>query len=203
MSFIDWDERVDSLTLAAIVKKSKSKERILFNAVKEVAQLEELLPELPEANEVYKILSGKGGFSSIAVIKYTAEREVIKNLYVSTFRIGKKQFHELRRLHDDGRIEYAAFVCSDTFKRVDEDKDYDYFSFVRETAEELGWDIFTLNNHSKIILMQTEDNFYICETSSNLNENPKIEQYSFENDKCLFGFYQDFFESVKAASSPL
>ena len=26
-------------------------------------------------------------------------------------------------------------------------------------------------------------NFYVVETSSNLNENPKIEQYSFENDE--------------------
>jgi hypothetical protein len=30
----------------------------------------------------------------------------------------------------------------------------------------------------------------VIETSSNLNENPKIEQFSFENDAELFEFYR-------------
>ena len=44
------------------------------------------------------------------------------------------------------------------------------------------------------------ENFYVVETSSNLNENPKIEQYSFENDEELFLFYENFFkEAIKNA----
>lgn len=33
--------------------------------------------------------------------------------------------------------------------------------------------------------------------SSNLNENPKIEQFAFEEDKGLFDWYLEFFESLK------
>nr|DAI82559.1 MAG TPA: hypothetical protein [Caudoviricetes sp.] len=41
--------------------------------------------------------------------------------------------------------------------------------------------------------MKTEKNFYVVETSSNLNENPKMEQFSFENDKSLFDWYKKLF----------
>lgn len=45
--------------------------------------------------------------------------------------------------------------------------------------------------------MRTSENYYVLETSSNLNENPKIEQYSFENNKELYLFYYEFFEKLK------
>ena len=44
--------------------------------------------------------------------------------------------------------------------------------------------------------METKKNYYVVETSSNLNENPKIEQFSFENDKELFLWYEEFFKEL-------
>ena len=52
------------------------------------------------------------------------------------------------------------------------------------------------NNHSKIILAKTKHNFYVIETSSNLNENPKIEQFNFENSKRLYEFYLLLFKEL-------
>ena len=61
----------------------------------------------------------------------------------------------------------------------------------------MGWDIYAINNHSKIILMRTRKNYYIVETSSNLNENPQLEQFSIENSKKVFDFYKSMFEEMK------
>ena len=36
-------------------------------------------------------------------------------------------------------------------------------------------------------------NNYVIETSSNLNENPKMEQFSWENDRGLFDWYKKLF----------
>lgn len=47
-----------------------------------------------------------------------------------------------------------------------------------------------MQNHSKVTLMRTDCNWYVLETSSNLNENQKIEQFRFENDEHLFEFYK-------------
>lgn len=44
--------------------------------------------------------------------------------------------------------------------------------------------------------MKTKNNYYVVETSSNLNENPQIEQFTFENDKDLYEFYYDIFKVI-------
>ena len=37
----------------------------------------------------------------------------------------------------------------------------------------------------------------MVEGSGNLNENPKIEQFTFQEDKNLFDWYLEFFEAIK------
>ena len=44
------------------------------------------------------------------------------------------------------------------------------------------------------MLFDTDNGKYVLETSSNLNENPKIEQFSFEQNSELFDFYKKLFE---------
>ena len=84
--------------ICGLVKKMKSKQKNFFNITKETKQLSNLIKTPPQKDECYKMLSVDGDFSSIAVIKFIAEREKINKLYVSTFRIGKSQFEVLLRL---------------------------------------------------------------------------------------------------------
>ena len=44
--------------------------------------------------------------------------------------------------------------------------------------------------------MDTELGKFVLETSSNLNENPKIEQFSFEKDEKLYDFYYNFLHEI-------
>lgn len=44
--------------------------------------------------------------------------------------------------------------------------------------------------------MDTDNGKFVIETSSNLNENPKIEQFSFERSDELFDFYFDVINDV-------
>lgn len=185
---------IEPTTASAMVQKQKSKKRVMFDIGAEIHQLEAVLPALPAKNEEYKMLSVKGGFSSIGIIEYVARKEAIEHLYVSTFRIGLKQFEILQRLKSDGRLKAASFVTSGM--QGENGLKYDYLTPITDGCTQNEWRITELNNHSKIILMCTRGNFYVVETSSNLNENPKIEQFSFCNDKKLFGWYQDFFEAI-------
>ena len=52
------------------------KKRLQFHIVREVQELSKIMPDLPE-NEVYKMISC-GGFSSIAFVKYIADKTRIK-----------------------------------------------------------------------------------------------------------------------------
>ncbi len=44
--------------------------------------------------------------------------------------------------------------------------------------------------------VQTPQNHYVIETSSNLNENPKMEQFNWENDKDLYLWYEALFKEL-------
>lgn len=198
----DFDLNFTAQTdICGLVKKMKSKQKNFFNITKETKQLSNLIKTPPQKDECYKMLSVGGGFSSIAVIKFIAEREKINKLYVSTFRIGKLQFEVLLRLRQNSKLDKAFFITSATQKRADDkliykEKSYNYYNFVVTKCNENDWQIKYFDNHSKLILMQTDKNFYVVETSSNLNENPKMEQFSFENDKQLFEWYEQLFKEL-------
>ncbi len=189
---------VNKLDIHAVVCESVVNDRVNFNIADQSKQFENLIDKMPKKNTVYEILSGKHGFSSIAIIDFVARAEGIKELFCSTFRIGKRQFEVLKEHHDNGKIGNAVFITSKTQENIDSNrKDYNYFADICDKCHELGWEIYAINNHSKVILMKTDKNCYVVKTSSNLNENPQLEQFSIENDKKVYDFYKSMFEEMK------
>lgn len=64
------------------------------------------------------------------------------------------------------------------------------FKILEKICNENEWSIKIQKNHSKVFLFNTEHGRFVLETSSNLNKNPKIEQFSFEKDSELYEFYK-------------
>lgn len=184
----------ETIDIRHLVKKSQSKEKVFFSLEAEKRQLKTALPKMPNKNESYRMLSVKGGFSSISLIAHIAQTEKIESLYVSTFRVGVRQFEVLMDLRRKGLLESVSIITSGL--QGENQKKYDYLSPVLDGCKKNGWRICELNNHSKVILAKTKNGNYVIETSSNLNENPKIEQFIVENDECLYNWYKDFFEAV-------
>lgn len=189
----------NNLVYGAMLKRQSGK-RIYFNPKREVKQVKALVPSLPKPDEVFKIMSIQGGFSSLAILMRVAMEEPIEKLYVTSFAIGKNRFKVLMDLREKGLIGDAWFLTNRAWSAFDRDKGvYDYHEFI---SNNLGnWKMKTIKNHSKVLLMKTANNYYVCETSGNLNENPQIEQFSFENGKDLFDFhlrlFKVFFEGIE------
>ena len=164
-----------------------------FSVIKAKTELEKVMPSLP-GEYVYKFVTD-GGFSTICFIMFVCERAKIYNLYASSFRIGKKELQIIDSLHKKGVIEHCCFAVGTLMKNDSDDhKKYGYYENFENVCKNNKWDYCTVNNHSKIILFDTDKGKYILETSSNLNTNPKIEQFSFEKDDELFDFYKECFE---------
>ncbi|MEG2270590.1 MAG: hypothetical protein RSC27_04645 [Bacilli bacterium] len=179
-----------------IVKILNSKQQHPFIMSKSVNDIGKLMNnKLPTEKEVYKFISVSGGFSSVSFIKYVADHENINELTASTLRVGDKQFDYLKKIKKIGKLNNARFFIGSVMKCDAKSREgkYGCFNDFNNYCKENNWKTVYINNHSKILLMKTDDNFYVLETSSNLNENPKIEQYSFENSKALYDFYYDFF----------
>lgn len=193
------------MVINSIAAVLRSKKRQMYSIPKAQKCLEVSIDCPPGGDTVYKLISLSGGFSSINFIKYIADREVIEELTVSTLRIGEKQFMCLKQMTERGTLKKATFCIGSIMKSDGKGKraKYDYFQRFENYCKKYEWESVLVNNHSKIILMRTAENYYVLETSSNLNENPKIEQYSFENSKELYEFYYSFFETVKAVQNEI
>lgn len=182
-----------------ICKRLKSKQTRPFILAHSAREILKLICELPDKSTVFKLISFSGGFASASFIKAVTDRETILELTASTLRIGEKQFEYLAQLKKDRKLEKARFFIGSIMKSDKRNEKYDYYSRFCAVCKENEWRHILANNHSKIILMRTPKNWYVLETSSNLNENPKIEQYSFENSKELYDFYYDFFDKLEEA----
>ena len=180
-----------------IAKRMRAPSRrqfVLSTSVRLIDKITEGQP--PRPGEVLKFISLHGGVASLSFIRWIADREPIEELQASTLRIGPKQYRYLDALARSGRMKKARFVTSTMQKELDTTRGPNYAREFRRIAERHGWEMCVANNHSKVILMKTASAWYVLETSSNLNENPKIEQYSFEDNRELYEFYSGFFDCL-------
>lgn len=71
-----------------------------------------------------------------------------------------------------------------------------YWEDLRELCARYGWECATRDNHTKLMLMETDAGKYILEGSCNLNEAPNWEQFSFARDAELYDFYLTCFDEM-------
>ena len=156
----------------------------------------------PGPGECLKFISLRGGVASLSFIAWIADREPIEELQASTLRIGPRQYEYLDRLARAGKLKSARFVLSSMQGQMDGKRGTrNYAEEFRKISDRHAWRVVVVNNHSKIILIKTAANWYVLETSSNLNDNPKIEQYSLENNEELYAFYSQFFDRLEEATA--
>lgn len=171
------------------------KKKFKFHVMREKENLEKIMPNLPES-EVYKIIS-TGGFSSIAFIKSVADKTVINELTVSTLRVGTKHLMVLDNLRKQGRLKNVNFIVGSLMKNDSTvGLGYKYFDNLEQVCRDNNWSLTVYNNHSKILLFDTDDGKFVLETSSNLNKNPNMEHFSFEKNTELYNAYINTFERL-------
>lgn len=174
----------------------KTKRKRGFQILASVRELERLLDHLPEEDEIYKFLSG-GGFSSASFVRFVGKRAHIHRLTATTLRVGKKEIESLNALKVSGRLDEAQFLIG-SFMRKDSAQglSYGYYQIFKQICQRHGWKFAVAQNHSKVLLFDTDQGKYVLETSSNLNENPKMEQFSFEKSDALYDFYFAVFDRL-------
>lgn len=190
-----WRRFCVVINLTHVVKQRKK--RIKFNVIRESKMIEEIMHDLPDDNTVYKMVSF-GGFSSLGFVNFVANRSKITSMTASTLRVGKNHLKVLDVLHKKGNIEHVHFIVGSIMSNDSATgKKYGYFDSLQDVCDANGWDITVYSNHIKVILFATDKGKYVLETSSNLNENPKMEQFSFEKSDELYAMYKNVFEEVQ------
>ena len=174
-SFDDEGFEPRRLDLHAILLAGERKTRTSFVLAREAAQISALMEAPPRDGERVEMISGRLGFSSMAVIDYVARRDPVELL---------------ESLHRRGLVRDARIVTSDVKAGRD--------PYCREACARMGWRFDEVRNHAKLILMRTEGGARHCvRTSSNLNENPRIETYTWDNDAEIYDFYSQLFDALR------
>lgn len=164
----------------------RSRERTYFD-IYDGADILRRRAELPGEGESLRAISYAGGFSSCSVVLWVAGKTKIDRLHISTLRVGKKEISAMEQLHEDGKLGGAHFVLSGLNR--ENDKKYDYDGYFRDICTRNGFSWTYAKNHSKVILCDTRAGKFTIETSSNFNENPKIEQFCITRSVDVYNFY--------------
>lgn len=139
-----------------------------------------------------RLISPAGGWSSCSLVLAISHMCSIRSITASTLRVGKK---ELIALCGIGcRIHFILSGLSR--ENSSSGKDYLYHEIFEQVCEQKGFTYTYARNHSKVILLDTDIGPIAIETSSNLNENPKIEQFIITQSTEVYSFYINAFAQL-------
>ena len=116
------------------------------------SRLEKLIGPLPAENEVIKIVS-LANLSAAGFLRYVADQTTIRELTVSTYRVGPNTLRQLRRLRELGHLDRATFIVG---RLMSKDKRkasaIQYWEDLSDLCQRHGWACVSLDNHTKLAL---------------------------------------------------
>jgi hypothetical protein len=167
----------------------RTKKRRQNSVWREAGELGEQLGGLPGETCEHRILSFSR-ISAAAFVQYIADQTVVRRMSICTFRVGPRALKMLSTLHGEGKLLDARFVLGRlAASRHLGNCEQKYWFRLVDMCEKWGWEACAINNHSKIALFDTDDGKFVLATSGNLNEAPNWEQYIFQQDEELYGFF--------------
>lgn len=128
------------------------------------------------------------GISILDVLLFNTET-VISELYITTFRLGKKDIDTLVQLNESGFVKNITLLISDSIRAMTKGA----FNHLIDS----GIRFKELNTHTKMMFIKkTNGECVNCFSSGNFNPDGKIEQVSFNYDKEEFNHYSKWIEKI-------
>lgn len=148
------------------------------------------ITNIPVKNQQIRIVT-KNAVNTFDFILAILKNENIQELTISIYRIGKKVADQLKELQKNKKIKKITILINDGFPKLVPDcwnklKSFESDNFILKLE----------NNHTKIILAKTKENYYIVEGSGNLSINARIEQYIFENNPQIYEFHKNWINLI-------
>ena len=125
-----------------------------------------------------------GQFSLIDIIREVVAQIGRVHVTMSTWTVADADLSELQRMVDDGTFLSIRMLIDATFQKRQP-------TMTAHIRQKFGAEsIVITRNHAKLLLISNEQYKIYCETSMNLNFNPRIETISLRDDPEIFDFFQ-------------
>ncbi len=121
----DFDFDIDEFSL-----NTKTKKRLCFNLEKSADILSNI--EFPKKMESLRLISSANGWSSCSVLIAISKKYKIKNIFLTTLRVGKKEMDalcEIKDLHNCNVKIVMGGIAKENGK-------YKYSEYIEENAKE-------------------------------------------------------------------
>ena len=172
------------------LKQSSQKSKMISGMKKEV--LTDLLPTLPEPDEYYHIVSN-GKFDYFTFLPVILDKvKHISEFYGSTWTMNRQNVTELIQFIDNCQIYKCTILSGTYFKR----RETSVYATLLHGLTKRGMRYMACENHTKIMLMQSDHGHYVIEGSANWTANPRIEQNILANSESLYNFHREWMEEI-------
>ena len=149
--------------------------------------------KLPAVNESLHLISnGVFDFFTIAAILIESLGGKSEHFYASTWTINQQTIMDLFDYYDTGKIGHIYILSDVTLKR----RKPDGYAHLVDGLRQRGQKCISNHNHSKVVLLNNDDNYLSIEGSASFTTNPRIEQHVITNDKELWLFHRQWMQEL-------
>jgi hypothetical protein len=145
----------------------------------------ELATSLPKPEEMYMLWTIKQFNAFSIIMTILQEFGTIDELYVSSYNISRKAVTGFVELLTSKKILNIQLFVSDVAKSMFP-KSFELLNEVSAIYQNLT--VGYVWNHSKVALIKTAGNYFICEGSGNFSYNARHEQYILINSQSVYEF---------------
>jgi hypothetical protein len=168
--------------------------RIETRRAKSEVHLAEILPAVIDDGCSYHVIS-HGDVDALSYLAHALCAVTFDRVILSTWCMAQADVDQLSAWLDESLIGRLDLYVGEIFPSQYGDE----YIAARRLIDAFGGRIVVARNHSKVIAACNDETGYalVCESSANVNTNPRIEQTTLTASRALFDFYAEFFSGLE------
>jgi hypothetical protein len=174
--------------LLAISYRETATKAATFDA-RRLKNATDCLAKMPASLEYVHILCGQEfcGFDLLPVFLKLTRAKAFQSLTLTTLGFSRDNLDQLGKMIQAREIPPARLkiLCGDFFRRADPH----IWDIGRSLAADHGFGFRSMRNHTKLILAQIRNAFYVVESSANLRSCHNLETFTVTQSPSLFEFH--------------
>lgn len=180
-------KKLENITNDLLENKIKASKNIeMQTQIYKTNQTDIIIPE--KENSVTHIVTQKQ-INSFSILLKFLDRGDINFLQIMTYTIDKKTLLSLLEYLKKNKIKKLQFIITETIS-FRTPKIYELINKYFKNREDVNLSLCWV--HSKILLIEQNNNKYIIDGSGNFSQNALIEHYNIWKSKNLYYFYRNF-----------
>ena len=151
------------------------------------------IAKLPEPNISVHIVTQQH-INAFSLLFLISENETIEKAIVTTYSISERSIAAFLELLDSNKIENLQMVVAAGMKQLQKKR---YEQLAQAIVNRPGkLSVSFIDNHTKISVLKTKNNYYVIEGSGNFSTNAKIEQYTISNSETLYNYHHNWINDI-------